>query len=204
MPDGADLAVALDIMVHEIDRRGTTLVQLRTEDRALLTLQVSSSGRLTLRNDVTGEAQSSGIVLAPREWVTVELHLRWTGRQATVDVWYEGVHVDQLSGQQSLDDVQPRVVRIGEVKPNRHSELVIDDVAITDACIRRCPQSAVTTNTATPSGPEPTLVATAEPTRPHRSRPTPQPTSEPTPSDSPSELGASETPTAAPTRVRRR
>src|SRR5207244_464451 len=68
----------------------------------LLTLYVSSSGKLYERNEVSNASQTSATVVTPGVWHTLQARLVVAGASSQVTVWLDGVAVGELSIGQNL------------------------------------------------------------------------------------------------------
>jgi hypothetical protein len=150
---------------------------------------VSSSGKLGLRNDVTGGSTTSKAVVASGMWHELQVRLQVGGAASHVDVWLDGVRIGELSGTMVLGAVPIGSIQLGEHVRERSFDVAFDDVTAHPTCIGSCPAGPATetptstpteTATSTPTDtatPNPTDTATAQPTE------TPVPTSTSTPTD---------------------
>ena len=64
---------------------------------ALATLFVSSTGRLGLRNDITGVATTSTTAVSRNAWHTAQVHVTINGTSSSTEVWLDGNPVISLS-----------------------------------------------------------------------------------------------------------
>jgi chitodextrinase len=64
---------------------------------AMATLFVSSTGKLGLRNDVTGVATTSTTSVSRNAWHTAQVHLTVNGTSSSTEVWLDGTAVADLT-----------------------------------------------------------------------------------------------------------
>jgi len=98
---------------------------------ALLHLYVDSTGKLGLRNDITGVATIAPVAISRGSWHCLELHVTVNGTASAVEVWLDGVHVPALeSSAANLGSVLVGRVWLGENNIARTYDIAFDDVVI--------------------------------------------------------------------------
>jgi parallel beta-helix repeat protein len=97
---------------------------------ALVTLYVTTTNRIGLRNDVGGVATTSTAVASPGVWHTAQLHVRVDGGSSLTEVWLDGVSVPQLS-LSGIDLGSNPIGRIelGDPSPSGSIDVALDEVA---------------------------------------------------------------------------
>jgi hypothetical protein len=126
-PQG-ELYVQLRFSVAALDPTSTNLVEIRSgTDAPLLAVFISGSGELGLRNDLTGVATTSSVMVSTGIWHEIEVHAV-TGASGGADVWLDGVLIDQLSGPQVLGDSPVGFFQIGEDQDGASFNVAFDDV----------------------------------------------------------------------------
>jgi hypothetical protein len=126
-PQG-ELNVQLRFSVAALDPTSTNLVGIRSgTDAPLLAVFISGSGELGLRNDLTGVATTSSVMVSTGIWHEIEVHTV-TGASGGADVWLDGILIDQLSGPQVLGDSPVGFFQIGEDQDGARFNVAFDDV----------------------------------------------------------------------------
>ena len=98
---------------------------------ALLHLYVDSTGKLGLRNDITGVATIAPVVVSRGTWHSLEMHVTVNGTSSGIEVWLDGVHVTALeSSAANLGTVLIGRVWLGENNIARIYDIAFDDVVI--------------------------------------------------------------------------
>jgi hypothetical protein len=105
------------------------LLRFRTATKgAIAALYVSSSGKLGLRNDVTGVSTTSSTAVSRNSWHTLEIFGSINGTSGSISVWLDGSPVGQLTGTQSLGTNPIGYLQLGDTSTTANSTLVYDDV----------------------------------------------------------------------------
>ena len=106
------------------------LARLRTGAGApLVTLFVSSTGKVGYRNEVTGVANTSTSAATSGAWHTAQLHAVVNDTSSTVEVWLDGTRLDSISGATSLGTTGIGRVELGNSVTNQVYDFAFDDVA---------------------------------------------------------------------------
>jgi chitodextrinase len=106
------------------------LARLRTVASApLVTLYVSSTGKIGYRNELTGIATTSSTTAASGAWHTAQLHVLVNNDASTVEVWLDGAKVDALSNTVSFGTSAIERVELGDSATSQSYDVVYDDVA---------------------------------------------------------------------------
>jgi len=105
------------------------LLRLRTAAKgAIAALFVSSSGKLGLRNDVTGVSTTSSTAVSRATWHTLEMFGSINGDSGDISVWLDGSPVAQLTGIQSLGTTPIGYLQLGDTSTAPTSDVVFHDV----------------------------------------------------------------------------
>jgi hypothetical protein len=105
------------------------LLRLRTATKgAIAALFVSSTGKLGLRNDVTGVTTTSTTSVSRGVWHTLELYGNINGASGQISVWLDGTPVGQLTGTQSLGTNAIGYLQLGDTSTTNSFDTVFDDV----------------------------------------------------------------------------
>ncbi len=105
------------------------LLRLRTAAKgAIAALFVSSTGKLGLRNDVTGVTTTSTTAVSRGAWHTLELYGNINGASGQISVWLDGTPVAQLTGTQSLGTNAIGYLQLGDTSTTDSFDTVFDDV----------------------------------------------------------------------------
>lgn len=107
------------------------LLRLRTAaDGSLVYLFVSTTGKLSLRNDVgLVTFTSTTSVTSGSGWHALELHCVINGTSSTTEVWLDNVKINDLSITTNIGTTPIGKFQIGEVQNARIYNVVFDDVA---------------------------------------------------------------------------
>ena len=94
-------------------------------------LYLTSASALALRNDVSSASTTSGAVVTPGVWHTIELHAVVGGAASSLtEVWLDGVKVDALTTTTSLGSTAIGRVQLGENSTGRTYDVAFDDVQV--------------------------------------------------------------------------
>ena len=100
----------------------------RSNGAAIATLNLTSSGKLGLRNDGTAASTSSAVDFTDGRWH--EVQFRASQSTSSVEVWVDGLRVDDLSGVQALGAEPIGRVEIGEITTGKTFDIAFDDVMV--------------------------------------------------------------------------
>ena len=108
------------------------LLRFRTGAKAAIAaLYVGSTGKLGLRNNVTGVSTTSSTAVSRGAWHTVEMFGSINtadGTQGEMSVWLDGSPVAQLTGIQSLGTTPIGYLQLGDTSTAPTSDVFYDDV----------------------------------------------------------------------------
>jgi hypothetical protein len=103
------------------------LLRFRTATKtAIAAVYVSSTGKLGLRNDVTGTTTTSSMPVSSGAWHTLEFYASVNGSQTSV--WLDGLQVGELTGTQSLGTAPIGYLQLGDTSTGRIFDVAFDDV----------------------------------------------------------------------------
>jgi Fibronectin type III domain/Calcineurin-like phosphoesterase len=103
------------------------LLRFRTATKtAIAAVYVSSTGKLGLRNDVTGTTTTSSMPVSSGAWHTLEFYASVNGSQTSV--WLDGLQVGELTGTQSLGTAPIGYLQLGDTSTGRTFDVAFDDV----------------------------------------------------------------------------
>ncbi len=106
---------------------------------ALAEVYLTPSGRLGLRNNVTGIATTSTITITPGAWRTIALRVVVAGASSRLELSLDGAPVSGLQLTVNLGTTPIGRVQVGESVAGRTADLIYDVVAITGAEIPSAP-----------------------------------------------------------------
>ena len=117
-----------------IASQGATTVSLlkfkRVAGGALMRLFVTSTGRLAIRNDVTGETITSSTPVAPGAWHTARVRLRIDGTASRIEVSLNGSTVTALTKTASLGTNPIGRIELGDDATAKTYDLSFDEVIV--------------------------------------------------------------------------
>jgi YD repeat-containing protein len=109
----------------------TDVLRLRTAAGAdLLALYYDANGRLGVRNDTRGTQTGSATVLTQTAWHLVAVHLVVQGATSSVEVFLDGVRLNDISGTDAYGTTPVGQVLAGESTTGRSYDTLIDDVSV--------------------------------------------------------------------------
>ena len=128
--------VYLDTRVNVLSSSGTTrLLRMRTAaGGGLVSLRISTSGKLTIRNDVTGTVPASSTKMTKGAWHELQLHVLVNGASSAIEVWLDAVRISGLSFTTSLGTTPVGRVQVGN-NSSATMDVVYDDVIVADALV---------------------------------------------------------------------
>jgi len=105
------------------------LLRFRTATKAAIAaLYVSSTGRLGMRNDVTGTTATSPVPVSSGAWHTLEFYASINGTSGQTSVWLDGLQVGELTGTQSLGTTPIGYLQLGDTSAGKTFDVAFDDV----------------------------------------------------------------------------
>ena len=106
------------------------ILRLRTSSGAnILTVFVSSSGELMIRNDVRKTVVWSPTRVPTNSWHQIQVRVWVAGASSQVEVWYDARRVGELSRSLDLGTSPVAQVMIGDNVPGRTFRALFDDIA---------------------------------------------------------------------------
>jgi iron/zinc purple acid phosphatase-like protein C/fibronectin type III domain protein len=104
------------------------LLRYRTStDTSIAYLFVSTTGKLSLRNDVSATTLTSATSVGSG-WHALEFHVVINGASSTTEVWLDGARVNDLAITTNLGTTSIGRLQIGEVMSGRTYNVIFDDV----------------------------------------------------------------------------
>src|SRR5688500_18359312 len=109
----------------------------RTANRtSILGLYVGSSGRLTYRNDAGQVTVRSSTRVTQGVWHDVQVRLLTNGAAGQVEVWYDGVRVDDFSRTDQLGTTPIGMIQLGDNTTGHTYDIAFDEVVLSSDFIR--------------------------------------------------------------------
>jgi hypothetical protein len=109
----------------------TALLKLRSgTGTSLLGVQVSSAGKLQLRNDVASRTTTSTTIVTTETWHLLEAHLVVAGTSSTVSVSLDGTPVLGLSPTDDFGTTPVQRVQFGDNSGGKTFDVYFDDIAV--------------------------------------------------------------------------
>jgi hypothetical protein len=184
------------------------LMKMRTAaNGSIVGFSISSTGKLSYRNDMLGTTFTSATTVTKGSWQTFEAHLRIADISSQVEIWYNGTKLDDLSKTDSLGTNPIGILQLGENTSGLTYDIAFDDVSaslkfITMAATTSSASPSILSITAPTSTPTPTLASTSIPayTSTLMVKPSATPSSTPTQQTSTPIVLPSITPTTTPTK----
>ena len=102
----------------------------RTSSSPLISVFVSSSGRLSTFNNVTGKTTTSATTIAKGVWHDLDLRVRVNGTKSLATVWLDGIKIQDISKTISLGTGGTQLVQMGDNVVRRTFDVIFDDVAM--------------------------------------------------------------------------
>jgi chitodextrinase len=124
--------------------------------QALVTLLVTSTGKLAYRNEVGGTLSTSSTAVSPNAWHEAELHVLVNDTSSKVEVWLDGVSV--FNATEALSTTPITRIELGDSSASRTFDIRFDDVLADTSFI---PFTGLPADPAGPSAPT-ALGATAQ------------------------------------------
>ena len=136
-----------------------------TSNAAIMAVSVTSTGKLSFRNDVTGlSTTSTTTTVTSGVWHQLQTRILVNGTAGETEIWLDGVRIDALSIPQNFGTNPVGVIQLGETSTGRTYNIAFDRVAVSTNFIDPAEPPEVgnpPTNTPTPT---PTRTPTATPT----------------------------------------
>jgi fibronectin type 3 domain-containing protein len=133
------------------------LMKFRTgSGTSLLGYYLTSSGKLSYRNDVAGVSTSSTTTVSTGSWHTLQAHAFLNGNASQTETWLDDVKISALSKTESLGTTPIGRVQLGENSTGRAYDIAYDTVLVDTSFIE--------TDTSPPSTPGGVTVTPGSPT----------------------------------------
>jgi chitodextrinase len=109
------------------------LVKLRDAGNVSLgAMYVSTSGTLSLRNDIAGVSTGGGVTVSVGAWHTLRWHVIVGGATGSLaEVWLDGVKVDALTKTDTFGVSPVGRIQLGENSTGRTYDIAYDNVQVT-------------------------------------------------------------------------
>ena len=105
-----------------------TLARIRTGgDVRLLSLNISSQGVLSYRNDVTGVTRVGTPSVSLNAWHELQVHIVVNGTAGQIETWYDGVKRTELSRTENFGTTAVGRLQLGDETTGRSFEVALDD-----------------------------------------------------------------------------
>ncbi len=106
------------------------VLRLRTSTTgAIVALFVSSTGKLGMRNDITGITTTSASSVSRGAWHTLEIYAGINGSSSQASVWLDGSPVGDLTGTQSLGANPIGYLQLGDNSTGKTFDVAFDNVS---------------------------------------------------------------------------
>jgi len=151
---------------------------------SILGVLVTSTGKLSTRNDVAGVTTTSTTVVSSGAWHELQVRVLIDGAASETEVWLDGTRIDSLSKIENLGTTSVGRIQLGDSSTGRTYDVALDQVALSTQFI----------GSSNPPG------STATPTRTPTSTSTPTQTSTPTKTSTPTQT-STPTKTSTPTQT---
>jgi chitodextrinase len=126
----SDLYYRVRFNVQSQDTASAYLMRLRDAGNlSLLGISISSTGKLSYRNDHVGVNHASSVTVTPGTWHEVQVHVHVAGSQGAVEVWLDGTSVPELTNVEDLGTQPVDIIQVGDNANGRTHEILYDDVA---------------------------------------------------------------------------
>ena len=124
--------VYLRVFVHVVSHSGTNqLLRMAssTGSGSLVSLNLTNSNQLQVKNNVLAETRSTGVTLATGTFVDLQLHLHIGGANGAVELWVNGAPAPGLGGAWNFGTTPTDGVVLGaQAAGNPAMDVVYDDV----------------------------------------------------------------------------
>jgi hypothetical protein len=130
----------------------------RSSSSPLISVFVSSSGRISFFNNVTGTTSTSSTTIPKGMWHELELRVRVNGTRSLATIWLNGSKLYDVSRTVSLGSGGTRIVQIGDNVVRRTFDVAFDDVAVCTGGL--CPDLAPPGTSRAPGAATSVLLAT--------------------------------------------
>ena len=97
---------------------------------SILGVYMSSSGRLSYRNDIAGVSTMSSTTVSQGVWHALQVHVLANGAASQTETWLNGVKIDALSKTENFGTAQVGRVQLGENSTDRTYDIALDGVTV--------------------------------------------------------------------------
>ena len=135
-PTLTDLYYTLRFKVTSKGSTSAYLQRFRTSSNGAISgVFLSSTNRLSFRNDVAGTSNTSGPTVTLGVWHQLQTHLSINGTSSQIEVWYDGELIPALSGTGNLGTHPIGRVHLGDSSATNVHNIALDEVGVNTSFI---------------------------------------------------------------------
>ncbi|HEX6035139.1 MAG TPA: fibronectin type III domain-containing protein, partial [Anaerolineales bacterium] len=97
---------------------------------SIMTVSVTSAGKLSIRNDVAGVSTASTTAVTNGVWHQLQTRILVNGAAGETEVWFDGVRLDSLSKTENFATTPVGRIQLGETTSGRTYNMFFDRVAL--------------------------------------------------------------------------
>jgi hypothetical protein len=110
---------------------GVYLLKMRTAaNGSVVGVYVTSTGRLSYRNDVGAVAYSSPVILTTGEWHEVSVHVTIAGTSSSIDLTLDGTHVPAFPRTENFGTAAIGKIQVGDNSTGRNFDVSADEAIV--------------------------------------------------------------------------
>ena len=129
-PSLNDVWVTMQVKIISQGSSNLDLFKLKNGSASLYSLSVTSAQRIISRNSATNVSHKSATAITKGAWHQLRVHVTINGASGAVEVWLDGVRVNDVSLTDNLGTTGTNRFQLGDANSGRTFSVAFDDVSL--------------------------------------------------------------------------
>jgi len=126
-----DVWVTMQVKILSQGTTNLDLFKLKNGSASLYSLSVTSAQRIISRNSATNISHKSATAISKGAWHQLRVHVTINGASGAVEVWLDGVRLNDVSLSENLGTTGTDRFQLGDANSSRTFSVAFDDVSLT-------------------------------------------------------------------------
>jgi hypothetical protein len=122
--------VTTEVKIVSQGANNLDLFKLKNGSASLYSLSVTSAQRIISRNSATNVSTKSATAISKGVWHQLRVHVTINGASGAVEVWLDGVRVNDVSRTENLGTTGTDRFQLGDANSSRTFSVAFDDVSL--------------------------------------------------------------------------
>ena len=125
-----DVWVSAEVKIVSQGANNLDLIKLKNGSASLYSLSVTSAQRIISRNSATNVSTKSATAISKGVWHQLQVHVTINGASGAVEVWLDGVRINDVSRTENLGTTGTDRFQLGDANSSRTFSVAFDDVSL--------------------------------------------------------------------------